>query len=337
MATFFKFLVGLFKRIPKLFLGIVFTWIFVLIRLIRQLCARYRYLADLRERHFHTVRCQVIPPQIYKRPDPLIYSQYYLMALGLAVTWDNPDIELRRNGVPVSSSEIEPDSDYEIVARIWNGSTEAPAVGMPVDFSYLDFGIGTARIPIGRKTVDLPVRGAPGHPAFASIIWHTPTASGHYCLLVQLIWTDDANPNNNLGQENILVRPLNSARAQFRFPVRNATDRPRDLVLEADTYGIPPRRPCESESTAKTPEMTGLEKQASLTGALAHNARRNFAIPSTWRVEISPQKLTLSPRQEHVVTINIAAPEEFRGQQVFNLNAFDGNTLYGGVTLYVER
>ena len=34
--------------------------------------------------------CIQLPPDVYKRADPLIYSQYYLMAQGLAVTWDNP-------------------------------------------------------------------------------------------------------------------------------------------------------------------------------------------------------------------------------------------------------
>src|SRR5688572_16425199 len=33
-----------------------------------------------------------LPPSIHKRPDPLLYSQFFLMAQGLAVTWDNPDI-----------------------------------------------------------------------------------------------------------------------------------------------------------------------------------------------------------------------------------------------------
>ncbi len=30
--------------------------------------------------------CIELPPEIYKRPDPLLYSQYYLMSQGLAVT-----------------------------------------------------------------------------------------------------------------------------------------------------------------------------------------------------------------------------------------------------------
>ena len=34
-----------------------------------------------------------IPSHTYRRPDPLIYSQTYLMSQGLSVTWDNPDIQ----------------------------------------------------------------------------------------------------------------------------------------------------------------------------------------------------------------------------------------------------
>ena len=112
----------------------------------------------------------VARPYAYRKPDPLIYDQYFLMSLGLAVTWDNPDIELRRGDVLVSSSEILPDTDYEIVARIWNGSTDAPIVNLPVYFSYLEFGIGTIahKIDGGRPTyVDLGVKGGPDCPAFA--------------------------------------------------------------------------------------------------------------------------------------------------------------------------
>src|ERR1700687_2116058 len=35
-----------------------------------------------------------VPSDVYKRPDPLIYAQYFLRSQGLAVTWDNPDIWL---------------------------------------------------------------------------------------------------------------------------------------------------------------------------------------------------------------------------------------------------
>ena len=33
----------------------------------------------------------MIRPDVYRRADPMIYSQFYLMEQGLAVTWDNPD------------------------------------------------------------------------------------------------------------------------------------------------------------------------------------------------------------------------------------------------------
>jgi hypothetical protein len=41
-----------------------------------------------------------VPSTIYKRPDPLIYSQYFFMARGFAVTWDNPDISLTELPAP---------------------------------------------------------------------------------------------------------------------------------------------------------------------------------------------------------------------------------------------
>ena len=57
------------------------------------------------------------------RPDPLIYSQPYLMAQGLAVTWDNPDIELFEDGVAVSSSALKPDHPYEVQVRVGTAPT----------------------------------------------------------------------------------------------------------------------------------------------------------------------------------------------------------------------
>jgi hypothetical protein len=89
-----------------------------------------------------------VPPWAYRQPDPLIYSQQYLQAQGLAVTWSNPDIHLESPaapGVPVDSHDLQPDTDYLVIARVWNGSTTAPAPGLPVHVSFLEFGIGTTR------------------------------------------------------------------------------------------------------------------------------------------------------------------------------------------------
>jgi len=166
----------------------------------------------------------VVPPWAYRQPDPMIYSQQFLQQQGLAVTWDNPDIhiELATNpGVPVDAHFLHPDTDYLVIARVWNGSTTAPAPGLPVKVSYLEFGVATVRHDVGLTAVDLPVKGTGGCPAFATVPWHTPAAAGHYCLQVELLWDDDAEPGNNLGQSNTDVKALNSPHAAFTFPVRN--------------------------------------------------------------------------------------------------------------------
>lgn len=148
-----------------------------------------------------------LPGAIYKRPDPLIYSQSFLMAQGLAVTWDNPDIWLTEPGgiSPVPSHELAPDHLYRVHALIHNGSTEAPVVRMPVDFSFWSFGIGGTSTPIGSTAITLSVKGAVGEPREAAIDWRTPVVPGHYCLQVRFSWPDDLQPANNLGQENVMV------------------------------------------------------------------------------------------------------------------------------------
>ena len=47
-----------------------------------------------------------VRPHTYKRPDPMIYSQFYLLSKGLAVTWDNPDIQLFDGTTAVSSHDL---------------------------------------------------------------------------------------------------------------------------------------------------------------------------------------------------------------------------------------
>jgi hypothetical protein len=119
----------------------------MLFALIRR-CRRRAALSE-RERRRAPGTCVPIHEPAYKRPDPLIYSQTYLMQLGLTVTWNNPDIQLYRNGAPVSSSALEASTQYDIIARIWNNSAEAPVVNLPVRISYLSFGVGTQSHPIG--------------------------------------------------------------------------------------------------------------------------------------------------------------------------------------------
>jgi hypothetical protein len=306
-------------------------------------------------------RSRKIPSDTYRRPDPLIYSQGWLMARGLAMTWDNPDIQLEPiSGVssgPVSSNELEPSKGYRIRAQVWNGSTDSPAVNVLVRFYYLSFGIGASRKHIGDTLVNLPVKGAPGLPAVAEHSWQTPDEPGHYCIQVELVWPDDADPTNNLGQENVDVKALNSPTATFQVNVRNEAFVRRTLVLESDAYAIPPLLECPADDVPE--EIPQDLPQESLGDGLrtvrpsrdkvplgpttvqlearARHARSNFSLPTGWQVEFLPsERLQLGPQEERLVTVRVVAPDGFTGRAPINVNAFAAGELVGGVTLYVH-
>jgi hypothetical protein len=269
-----------------------------------------------------------VPPWAYRQPDPLIYSQQYLQAQGLAVTWNNPDIHLESPGapgVPVDSHDLQPDTDYLVIARVWNGSTTAPAPGLPVHVSFLEFGIGTTRHDVGQTAVDLAVKGAAGCPAFATVGWHTPATPGHYCLQVQLIWDDDANPANNMGQHNTDVKPLNSPHAAFDFPLRNGSETALLLRLQADAYDIPPPPECQPDNG---PDAVRRRR--------ARHNRAAWPLPAGWQVAVTPAEARLDPGQSTQVTADITAPDGYVGRQAINVNAYAGQALVGGVTFYVE-
>lgn len=267
---------------------------------------------------------QTIPATIYRRPDPMIYDQYYLQSLGLAVTWDNPDIHLERPlGTPVASHDLKPGTDYHVISRVWNLSERAPAPHLPVQVSYLSFGIGTKKTTFAQTHVNLPVKGSPGLPVYSDVVWTTPSSPGHYCLQVELMWpaADDENPGNNLGQHNTDVAALHSP-ATFQFPVRNDhMTRARRIRLVADAYAIPPLPGCDDRGR---------------TDAAARHHPQSFPVPEGWLVEISPSELSLDAQREEVVSVTVTAPDGFSGRQPLNVNAFDETELLGGVTVYIE-
>lgn len=321
-------------------MGLLAVWTLPLLSLLRELIRHILGgrlgLPEERDRARPLAGCRRVPAPIYRRPDPLIYAQYHLMDQGLAVTWDNPDIRLERAGQPVASVDLIPGTDYEVVARIWNASNAAPAIDMPVRFSYLDFGIGTVSVPIAETRIDLPVNGAPGLPVLARVPWRTPDTPGHYCLQIQLVWGDDAQPANNLGQENVTVQALNSPHAAFVVPVRNPDRRRRTIRLEADTYQIPERRPCVRPTLPRSKALDGIEASVRQRALIERHGRDRFPLPEGWRVSIEPRELRLGPGAQQSVIVDVTAPDGFRGRQAINVNAFDEHRLIGGVTLYVD-
>ncbi|MBI3494145.1 MAG: hypothetical protein HY047_20555 [Acidobacteria bacterium] len=349
MRRLIAFLVSILAILYELAIG----WLFGFLRLICELRKKAKHKDRVHAAGHVFTRCQVIPPDIYKRPDPLIYSQSYLMSLGLAVTWDNPDIHLYAIGpppgnarTPIASNALQPDTTYDVRARIYNGSNEAPAIGMAVDFSYLSFGIGTTSTPIGTTVVDLPVRGAPGHPVTASMLWRTPVVRGHYCLQVKLNWADDANPNNNLGQENTDVGAAQSP-AVFEFPVRNPNVIPEKIELVADGYVMPD--PVDCGQIVKELSGKDLRRYSNADqrkdamrrmcdGIARRHERERHPVPAGWTVVIDPNQLGLEPGESRRIRVTITPPDSFQGVRAVNINALDARRrLIGGVTLYVRR
>jgi hypothetical protein len=309
-----------------IFKTLLYGWVTAardLSRIIHELVAQW-----CRRKHRRKVappyRCVPINDPAFVRPDPFIYDQYYLTSLGLAVTWDNPDIQLYLNGSPVASSQLQPGTTYEVVAQVWNNSTDAPVVGLPVTFSFLEFGVGTVSVPIGSTKIDLGVKGGPNCPALARMPWTTPTTPGHYCLQVLLQPADDTNPQNNLGQENTDVGTAHSP-AVFTFTLRNDTDKQQTYNFALDAYIPGTPDPCGPTNSAKD-----------RAARVARHRRGVQPVPSGWQITVVPETPTLDPDQSTVITVTAAPAAGFTGNQVLNVNAFHAAGIAGGVTFTLQ-
>lgn len=223
-----------------------------------------------------------------------------------------------------------------IHARIWNLSPNAPVAGLPVIFSYLEYGVGTQPIPIGtiaQTTVNLGVRGQ--GPAFTIAAWTTPAAPGHYCIQVHLQPFEDANFDNNLGQLNTHVVAAQSP-AATTFALRNASDVRRKFNFEADAYvlgELPPCPPSGFPVSASAEIRAPAIPPRHLLGAAP--------LPQGWTVQCDPTEPTLEPGEQITVTATIVPPSEYHGSQTVNINTFAPDeftgerALTGGVTLKV--
>jgi hypothetical protein len=297
-----------------------------------------------RDRKRSPLPCVPINRPEFLRPDPLIYSQYFLMQHGLAVTWDNPDIVLMKGGAVVSSESLDPATEYEIVGRIWNASPSCPVVSMPVYFSFLSFGVGTISHAIGKTHVNLGVKGGPGCPAFASMTWRTPATPGHYCIQVLLAPPDDLNFDNNLGQENTNVGTAHSP-AEFDFQLRNPTELEQLFRFRADAYQLPEPEPCGRPRPQRPRRRgrIGLKGQGFAARPELNEARiarhrlADQPLPTGWTVDISPAEPTLAPDEEITVHVRVEPPADFHGSRAVNVNAFHANGFASGVTLRVVR
>lgn len=315
-AITYKWLLGLIHIVKRL------------IRLIKILCKRRKLLHG--DKNATNTGCGQIDHPSFHRPDPLIYSQKYLLKLGLAVTWDNPDIVLLKNGVIVPEFNLLPNTEYEIDATIWNNSFDAPVAGMKVNFSFLSFGAGTSVTHIGTTFVNVGVKGGNNHPAHARAKWVTPPA-GHYCIQVDFNWDGDLNPENNIGQNNIDVVTAQSP-AIHHFELRNPGKRPERYRFEIDTYALPTPPDCPS---TKDEGSSNAQKWEEIR---RRHAKTAFPIPPGWAVSFNPAEPFLQPDETVDIEVRIEPPAIFTGQQTFNINAVTTSGKYaGGITLVVSK
>lgn len=235
--------VGLFKSLVKFVQSFLLLPLYLLKRLLDLLMRLLKSGFEELET-YEDLDCPKIPPEHARRPDPCLYSQTYLRSLGIAVTWDNPDIRLTTpNGAPVLSGALEVDTDYVVVGTIHNASFDA-ATGVVVRSYFRAWGIDfDNRTPTEVDAAGEPVQRIvsiePWGQRTASFKWHTPATPGHYCITIECFHPADKEPGNNVGQENtdvVAVAPNSSARITIPFFNRRLTD---DVFwIEADSYRI---------------------------------------------------------------------------------------------------
>lgn len=189
------------------------------------------------------------PEDLMRRPDPCIYSQEFLTAQGVPVTWNNPDIWVAKRATP---NVIEPDSyhlqentDYIVFVQAHNASTDL-AVGVRVRLVYRPWSFNSPEVtPVevdanGQEVfriVNIPPMGA----ALTTFAWRTPSVgpeSAHFCIQAILSHPLDINPSNNLGQENTQVLDTDGQSARVVVPLHNPANVAQRFAIDATLYRI---------------------------------------------------------------------------------------------------
>ena len=262
MAGFIAFLRVLLFVVPlelvvallRVLLLPVLSLVALVVHLIECLCKLWKKSTLFEEEQEEA--CPPLPEQVVRRPDPCIYSQAYLQAQGLPVTWDNPDIWLAPAADPTA---VEPDSyhlkadvDYIVNVRVHNAATDL-ALGVQVRMLFRHWSINAPDFaPVEHdgsgnevvRHVDVDPMGA----TVTQFHWHTPTVppgeSRHYCLQARLWHPMDVNPDNNVGQENTNVYSANPGHVdpgelvEVELPLHNTTRMAQRFRFEPTLYAI---------------------------------------------------------------------------------------------------
>ena len=346
----------LFAKVPQSVL--YFRWasfLAVLFLLLWSLWRLYQATQRRKQREGDGVRtdkcCLKVPPRVWKKPDPYLYSQSYLMRLGLEVTWDNPDIRIERLGQEILGP-LSPNTDYEIVATIHNASVEAPAFNVTAEFQLMDFGAGPIPKPIGSAAVPVvQVQGFP--PASVRVPFKSPATGGHKSVIVRLTCTDDAHPENNTGQKNLQVVNIAKGTANVGglvLPLFNPTPNEMKLLLKASTYRLAARRVDNVESVVNP--RRGFQKtgrflsdvefrdmvRRSRPKIVEANRQGAFPLPADWALNLPVGPVAVPPGAGIEIHLPLKLPVDLPpGQHDLNVNAYALNgSLFGGITIRIN-
>ena len=157
------------------------------------------------------------------RPDPAIYSQDQILAMGQVPTWDSPDI-VTNNNVPW---RLYP----ELKVTVRNLSASVAAVNTQVQVALSGFGIGMPRTPLANQLITLgPSASATLNFPLTQAALHGEQSIGTF---VELYHPNDAVTINSRGSQVITGVDTASAGRHLShlFPVANPRNATQEINL----------------------------------------------------------------------------------------------------------
>lgn len=291
------------------------------------------------------VPCLYLPARIVRRPEPNIYSQFFLLQLQQPVTWDNPDIKIFLNNIEQYTYDLKTDTEYDIQITVHSSSSVEPADGTRVEVRWIEFGAGAQiRHHVTTLFADVPV--FPG-TAVVAAKWRTPATPGHYCIEVELFHERDALTANNRGWNNTQVHEASSP-VEFSMRVfnRNLPQRPRlfDVKMKATNerlynliHGFE-----ERETPTSIVEMT-FDSYVFPTGdrkTLDPLETFKPMPPFDERMTVEPHTFSFKEGEPYRdVTVRVNAPDTMKVGDIkpVNITAWQGGFPSGGITAYIKK
>ncbi len=274
--------------------------------------------------------CVYFPERIINRPDPCIYSQFFLMQLQLPVTWDNPDVAILLGGVEQFTYDLTANTEYDVAITVHNSSPEKDALATRVDVRWIEFGAGgPIRHPVASRTVDVPRWPGTG---VVHVPWRTPATPGHFCLEVELTHPMDGNPANNLGWNNTQVR---AAASEVETSIR---------IFNRWIAGPPKWALREYHGERPLPAWNVVELTVdsyAFRDAYGRDADPDVMFaerPPAWPARIEPHIFHFMPEETfRDIKLIVDAPAGPGAAERFNVTARQGGSPLGGVTVVVTR